>query len=103
MKKINTFFYDFVGVFVVMVFGVCLTIIQIAHNIGSTTIKSMNNIIRPAFVELLADINLILNVAWQGFLEVSSNILLKISKITLIWSRLLHERAERLLFKNWDI
>lgn len=103
MKQTKDFITDFVGVFVVMLFGALVVFFHIAHNIVSTILKFMNNIIKPAFIEFLADVNLILNIVWQGFLEVSSNILLNISKITLSWSQSLHNRAEKLLYKNWDI
>lgn len=100
MKK---FLSDFIISLLYMAFQGLYIVIDLAHSIISSTIKIMNNIVRPAVVELLADISMVLNVIWQSFLEVSSNVLLSISKITLSWSESLHNRAEQLLYKNWDI
>jgi hypothetical protein len=53
-------------------------------------------------LELLTDFNMFLNIVLQGFYEVSSNMFLFLSKVTLMWSEYFHNKSEEYINKNWS-
>lgn len=74
---------------------------QIISGLVYTITRVINNVIQPALVEGLADINFISIIILQGVLSASSDMLLGISKLTLHAAKYLHNTSEKIIEKSW--
>lgn len=74
---------------------------EIITQIIYTLQKVWDNIIKPAFIELLADMNMILNIVMQALYQLLSKGLLYLSIWSLKVAQKCHKKSEKLIDKCW--
>lgn len=98
MKK---FLLDFVASLFIFGSAAVIMVAEIITQIIYTLQKFWDNIIKPAFIEVLADLNMMLNIVTQMFFELSSRLLMLISKWSLSLAKKCHQKSEKLIDKCW--
>lgn len=59
------------------------------------------NILVPFVIEMMADVNCITIVVYQGLMSVTSDVALMLSKWLLNISQITHNKSEELIHKSW--
>lgn len=74
---------------------------QIIYGLVNTFTRVISNVVQPALVEGLSDINFVFTIIFQGVLSASRDTLLGISKLTLHAAKYLHNLSEKIIEKSW--
>lgn len=98
MKK---FLLDFVAAFFIFGSAAVIMVLELITQAVYTLQKFWDNIVKPAAIELMADVNMILNILLQSFYELSSKLLLFVSKTCLNLAHKCHQKSEKLIDKCW--
>jgi len=102
MKKINMFIMDFAGYFVILAGAVLIAIVELLVQIKQTLEKFLFDCVVPLMLEFAAFANWILAIAWQGILNITSDVALHLSKWFLRVSKASHAKSEQLIEKTWN-
>ena len=101
MKTVKDFAIDFVRGFVVIMYASLVTVTEIASVTCNSLQKFMYNVVRPALVEGLADLGIILTVLWLGLLAFTSDCCLYAAKVLVKIAQSLHDKAESIMWHSW--
>ena len=102
MKEIKTFFIDVVKTFFYFCFSALNSLVYILYSVLDSTTKFIVNVIKPMFIELLADIGFIGLILKQMYFEVARNICLTISRYLLKYADYSHKESEKLIESTWS-
>lgn len=101
MNKIKQFSSDFIGTFLNFIFIAINVTVHLAYHIIYTIYKFFTNVIRPAFIELLADLSFIGLIIAEMYYELASRVCLFISKNLLKYSKHCTNKSEEIIERTW--
>jgi len=101
MKSVRTFCMDFAGFFIITVGGLLVCVMEVLMQIIHMLHRLYDQVMVPGAVELLADANMLLLIAYQGYLEIKSNMCLMLSQWLLGVAKRAHVQSEQLIDKTW--
>jgi hypothetical protein len=101
MKSINRFITDFVGMFFIIIGSAAIALVEVTTQIMYFIEKICCNIVLPFIIEMMADINYIIIVIYQGLVSAASDVALTLSKWLLKASQIAHNKSEELIHKSW--
>lgn len=94
----------FVSDFINTIFGFAFLALMTASYIISEVFKSIKGLfsfVRPLASEVLADVSLIILLAYQMILSVFSSMSLGVSKFFFCLSKVSHKKSEEILHRLW--
>lgn len=94
----------FVSDFINTIFGFAFLALMTASYIASEVFKSIKGLFsfaRPLTSEMLADVSLIILLAYQMVLSVFSSMSLVVSKFFFCISKVSHKKSEEILHRLW--
>jgi len=107
MKLVHKFFKDFFRTFLeftlhafIIVFDI---IVLVSQFFLTNFTKIINEKVFPFCVELLADVDLFLNIILESIYSILSNCFLYLSKISLIISKYFHKKSESIIQRKWEL
>lgn len=101
MKTIKRFITDFVGMFLIIIGSAAIALVEVTTLIIYSLQRFCYNILIPFMIEMMADVNYITIVIYQGLMSVTSDVALILSKWLLNISQITHNKSEELIHKSW--
>jgi hypothetical protein len=101
VQTAKDFIIDFVRQFVVILYTSLITVTEVISVASNSLQKFVYNVVRPALVEGLADLGIILTVLWLGLLALTSDCCLCVAKVLVNIAQSLHDRAESIMRHSW--
>jgi hypothetical protein len=92
---------DFVGMFFIIIGSAAIALVELTTQIIYIAEKLFYNVVIPFAIEMMADVNYIIVIAYQGFMSVTSDVALTLSKWLLRVSQIAHNKSEELIHKSW--
>jgi len=101
MKSINRFITDFVGMFFIIIGSAAIALVETIALIIHSFQRFCYNMLIPFMIEMMADVNFIAIVVYQGLMSGTSDLALLLSKWLLQISQITHNKSEELIHKSW--
>jgi hypothetical protein len=101
MKSINRFITDFVGMFLIIIGSAAIALVETTTLIIYSLQRFCSNILIPFMIEMMADVNYVTVVIYQGLMSAASDVALTLSKWLLKASQIAHNKSEELIHKSW--
>lgn len=102
MRNIKRFIIDFVGYFILLIGSVLIAVAEIVTQAVYALQKFWHGIIKPAFVDMLADAYLLFLVMLQAWYEMSAIMCLLLSKWLNSYAKCALQKSECLIEKTWS-
>jgi hypothetical protein len=101
MKNINRFITDFVGMFLIVIGSAAIALMETTTLIIYSLQRFCCNILIPFMIEMMADVNYVTIVIYQGLVSSTSDVSLMLSKWLLNISQITHNKSEVLIHISW--